>query len=74
MRTYIEANNKRGAHMAGVFKATLMTALLLVVVSLGMSEAKADPVIFDPGQVEDGQKLDLAALQQVERIGHQPFG
>jgi PEP-CTERM motif-containing protein len=32
--------------MAGVFKATLMAALLLVVVSLGMSEAKADPVTF----------------------------
>src|SRR5262245_51489732 len=32
--------------MTGVFKATLMSALLLAVVSLGMSEAKADPVTF----------------------------
>jgi hypothetical protein len=32
--------------MTGVFKATIMSALLLVVVSLGMSEAKADPVTF----------------------------
>jgi hypothetical protein len=32
--------------MTGVFKATLMSALLLVVVSLGMAEAKADPVTF----------------------------
>ena len=32
--------------MTGVFKATLMSALLLAVVSIGMSEAKADPVTF----------------------------
>jgi hypothetical protein len=32
--------------MAGVFKATLMTALLLTIVTLGTSEAKADPVTF----------------------------
>ena len=32
--------------MAGVFKATLMAALLLVIVTLGTSEAKADPVTF----------------------------
>jgi len=32
--------------MAGVFKATLMSALLLAVVALGTSEAKADPVTF----------------------------
>src|SRR5829696_8955258 len=32
--------------MAGVFKATLMGALLLAMLSLGMSEAKADPVTF----------------------------
>ena len=32
--------------MTGVFKATIMSALLLVVVSLGMAEAKADPVTF----------------------------
>jgi hypothetical protein len=32
--------------MKGVFKASLMSALLLAVVSLGMSEAKADPVTF----------------------------
>jgi PEP-CTERM motif len=32
--------------MAGVLKATLMTALLLAIVSLGTSEAKADPVTF----------------------------
>src|SRR5215813_14981292 len=32
--------------MAGVFKATLMSALLLAMVTLAMSEAKADPVTF----------------------------
>jgi hypothetical protein len=32
--------------MARVFKATLMSALLLAIVSLGISEAKADPVTF----------------------------
>src|SRR5215203_4889835 len=32
--------------MAGVFKATLMGALLLAMLSLGISEAKADPVTF----------------------------
>src|SRR5688572_13306079 len=32
--------------MAGVFKATLMGALLLAMFSLGISEAKADPVTF----------------------------
>ncbi|HJT27141.1 MAG TPA: PEP-CTERM sorting domain-containing protein [Pyrinomonadaceae bacterium] len=32
--------------MTGVFKATIMSALLLAVVSLGMTEAKADPVTF----------------------------
>ena len=32
--------------MAGVLKATLMSALLLVIVTLGTSEAKADPVTF----------------------------
>ena len=32
--------------MTGVFKATIMSALLLVVVSLGMAEAKAEPVTF----------------------------
>ena len=32
--------------MASIFKATLMTALLLAMVSLGVSEAKADPVTF----------------------------
>jgi len=32
--------------MTGVFKATLMSALLLAIVSLGMAEAKADPVTF----------------------------
>jgi hypothetical protein len=32
--------------MAGVFKTTLMSALLLAIVSLGMAEAKADPVTF----------------------------
>lgn len=32
--------------MTGVFKTTIMSALLLVVVSLGMAEAKADPVTF----------------------------
>ena len=32
--------------MTGVFKASLMSALLLAIVSLGMSEAKADPVTF----------------------------
>ena len=32
--------------MARVFKTTLMSALLLAIVSLGLSEAKADPVTF----------------------------
>ena len=32
--------------MAGVLKATLMSALLLAIVTLGTSEAKADPVTF----------------------------
>jgi len=32
--------------MAGIFKATLMSALLLAMVALGTSEAKADPVTF----------------------------
>jgi PEP-CTERM motif len=32
--------------MTSVFKVTIMGALLLVVVSLGMAEAKADPVTF----------------------------
>ena len=32
--------------MKGVFKTSLMSALLLAVVSLGMSEANADPVTF----------------------------
>ena len=41
----IEAK-QRGATMTGVFKTTLMSALLLAVVSIGMSEAKADPVTF----------------------------
>jgi hypothetical protein len=37
---------KRGATMKGVFKTSLMSALLLAIVSLGMAEAKADPVTF----------------------------
>src|SRR5215216_4935920 len=41
----IEATAK-GADMSTVFKATLMSALLLAIVSLGTSEAKADPVTF----------------------------
>lgn len=32
--------------MKGVFKTSLMSALLLAVVSLGMAEAQADPVTF----------------------------
>jgi len=32
--------------MKGVFKASIMSAMLLAIVSLGMSEAKADPVTF----------------------------
>ncbi|HEX5875599.1 MAG TPA: PEP-CTERM sorting domain-containing protein [Pyrinomonadaceae bacterium] len=32
--------------MAGIFKATLMSALLLAMVTLSTSEAKADPVTF----------------------------
>jgi len=32
--------------MKGVLKASLMSALLLAIVSLGMAEAKADPVTF----------------------------
>jgi hypothetical protein len=37
--------------MTGVFKTTLMSALLLAVVSLGMAEAKADPVTFSTSGV-----------------------
>jgi PEP-CTERM motif-containing protein len=37
--------------MTGVFKATIMSALLLAVVSLGMAEAKADPVTFSTSGV-----------------------
>jgi hypothetical protein len=37
--------------MTGVFKTSLMTALLLAIVSLGMSEAKADPVTFSTSGV-----------------------
>ena len=37
--------------MKGVFKASLMSALLLAIVSLGMSEAKADPVTFSTSGV-----------------------
>jgi hypothetical protein len=32
--------------MKGVFKTSLMSALLLALVSLGMAEANADPVTF----------------------------
>ena len=32
--------------MKGVFKASIMSVMLLAIVSLGMSEAKADPVTF----------------------------
>src|SRR6476660_5446395 len=32
--------------MKGVFRTSLMSALLLAIVSLGMAEAKADPVTF----------------------------
>src|SRR5215468_7341987 len=37
--------------MAGVFKATLMSALLLAMVTLATSEAKADPVTFSTSGV-----------------------
>lgn len=37
--------------MTGVFKATIMSALLLAIVSLGMAEAKADPVTFSTSGV-----------------------
>ena len=37
--------------MARVFKATLMSALLLAIVSLGLSEAKADPVTFSTSSI-----------------------
>ena len=37
---------QRGVNMAGLFKATLMSALLLAMVTLATSEAKADPVTF----------------------------
>lgn len=37
--------------MAGVFKATLMSTLLLAMFSLGTSEAKADPVTFSTSGV-----------------------
>ena len=37
--------------MKGVFKTSFMSALLLAVVSLGMAEAKADPVTFSTSGV-----------------------
>ena len=37
--------------MKGVFKASIMSALLLAIVSLGMAEAKADPVTFSTSGV-----------------------
>jgi hypothetical protein len=37
--------------MKGVFKASIMSAMLLAIVSLGMSEAKADPVTFSTSGV-----------------------
>lgn len=37
--------------MKGVFKTSLMSALLLAIVSLGMAEAKADPVTFSTSGV-----------------------
>jgi hypothetical protein len=46
VRTDIEAKIKGSKTMKGVFKASLMSALLLAIVSLGMAEAKADPVTF----------------------------
>jgi PEP-CTERM motif len=42
----IEGSKAKGADMASVFKATLMSALLLAIVSFGTSVAKADPVTF----------------------------
>lgn len=42
----IEAKQKGEQNMASVFKATLMSALLLAMVTLATSEAKADPVTF----------------------------
>src|SRR4029453_17550817 len=39
-----------------------------------LGEAEADPVIMDPGQVEDRDQLQLLALDhQPERAGNQPF-
>lgn len=46
----IEAITK-GADMAGVFKATLMSALLLAMLTLATTEAKADPVTFSTSGV-----------------------
>ena len=37
--------------MKGVFRTSLMSALLLAIVSLGMAEAKADPVTFSTSGV-----------------------
>lgn len=37
--------------MKGVFKTSLMSAMLLAIVSLGMAEAKADPVTFSTSGV-----------------------
>jgi hypothetical protein len=46
VRAYIEAKKKGSKTMKGVFKASLMSALHLAIVSLGKAEAKADPVTF----------------------------
>lgn len=41
----------RGANMATIFKATLTSALLVAMLTLGASEAKADPVTFSTSGV-----------------------
>jgi len=42
----IQGETEGEAHMAGIFKTTLMSALLLATLAIATSEAKADPVAF----------------------------
>ena len=42
----MQGETKGEAHMAGIFKTTLMSALLLATLAIASSVAKADPVTF----------------------------
>ena len=42
---------RKGSYMATIFKATLMSSLLVAMLAFGASEAKADPVTFSTSGV-----------------------